>query len=310
VHPHRTKAKYLNFGDTKGDNQRIDVHPWALGRIRRASRVFFALEGCPKNDAIVSAGEAVFSVPSVTLWNPRELRRFAREHLQKKLVIITPDADWHFNPQVDRQALLVRSCLRSEGVQAETAAPPVEADLPECECKPVGRITTGTTCAHCGGYLKGIDDWLGAGGTIDDLTVRLREAPLDQIYAWAHTVTGTGLRLDRIQRAVHALEGLSLHERGWDHDLEGPYVELSRPSLARIMGLGNRTRGLEATLDDLADTFTHTGRLDAETLVYKKGKPVTDWIERPRISVRPQFRCEPDSKSLGEFMDERLELAS
>jgi hypothetical protein len=306
VHRHRTKAKYILLGAKRGDNQRIDLHPLALDRIKQASRVFFALEGCPKNDAIVSAGEAVFSVPSVTLWNPREVGLFAREYLPGKLVIVVPDADWYDNPQVDRQALLVRTCLRTEGVQAEIAAPPVEEGVPQCECKPVGRITTETTCDMCGGYLKGGDDWLGAGGTLDSLTVQLRDAPLDRIYAWARTVTG--LRLDRIRRAVRALEGLSLHTaRGWDDDLEGPYVELSRPSLARIMGL--RTRDLDTTLADLADTFTHTCSLETQVLNWN-GRQTRDWIERPRISVRPEFRASFGETSLGELMDERLGRAA
>jgi hypothetical protein len=122
VHVHEPEAaKYILLGD----NRRIDVHPWAMRFLPRARRVFFVLEGTLKNDAVLSAGEAVFSVPSVTLWDPRELGRFAQRYLQNKVVFIVPDADWHMNPAVYRQALLVRSCIRRQGVEAHVAAPPI-----------------------------------------------------------------------------------------------------------------------------------------------------------------------------------------
>lgn len=72
------------------------------------------LEGTLKNDAVLSRGEAVFSVPSVTLWDYRELQAFTRTFLEGKTIFIVPDADWFENSPVDRHARLVRSLIRLE----------------------------------------------------------------------------------------------------------------------------------------------------------------------------------------------------
>jgi proteasome lid subunit RPN8/RPN11 len=48
--------------------RRLDIHPNACSRLKSAERVFYVIEGCIKSDAVLTAGEAVFSVPSVTLW--------------------------------------------------------------------------------------------------------------------------------------------------------------------------------------------------------------------------------------------------
>lgn len=100
---------------------RLDIHPWALERLHRAERVYFVIEGALKADAILSRivanndSASVFDVPSVTLWHAPELRDFAREHLQDKLVVVVPDADWRQNVRVVTQALLCREfCSRYE----------------------------------------------------------------------------------------------------------------------------------------------------------------------------------------------------
>jgi hypothetical protein len=46
--------------------RRLDVHPQSLPLFDSAERVFFVIEGAIKADAVLSRGEAVFSVPSVT----------------------------------------------------------------------------------------------------------------------------------------------------------------------------------------------------------------------------------------------------
>ncbi len=123
VHRHAPRAaKYLLQGG-KGAGSRIDVHPWALERIPDADIVWFILEGCPKNDAVVSAGAAVFSVPSVTCWKAQELRRFANRYLRGKTVLVVPDSDWVENPQVQRAALKARTVLRGCGIEAHCCAP-------------------------------------------------------------------------------------------------------------------------------------------------------------------------------------------
>jgi hypothetical protein len=110
--------------------KRIDVHPFAVERFETAERVYFGIEGCIKADAILTAiletGEpaTVFSVPSVTLWDARELKRFAMKYLAGKIVIIVPDSDWHENPGVYTQAMLCRQYLRHRcRVEAHVEAP-------------------------------------------------------------------------------------------------------------------------------------------------------------------------------------------
>jgi hypothetical protein len=177
---------------------RLDIHPWALGRLEGAELVFFALEGTLKADSILSriiasdAEASVFDTISVTTWPPGELRRVARAHLRGKLVVVVPDADWVANRNVIWQALMCREFLRACGVAACVAAPPVPAKMLEdanaflhrkkyeCHCKGHGRrgvVGADGLCGLCGGYFKGVDDFLAHGGGLEDLVVVEREAP-------------------------------------------------------------------------------------------------------------------------------------
>jgi hypothetical protein len=76
VHLDENRAKYVF--PPGGGARRLDQHPQAFIWLATARRVFFAIEGCIKADAIVPAGEAVFSVPSVTLWRAPELGHYTR----------------------------------------------------------------------------------------------------------------------------------------------------------------------------------------------------------------------------------------
>jgi hypothetical protein len=159
-HEHRRPARNQHIAD------RLDIHPSALERLLTddGGRVFFALEGCIKADSILAhliatnTPGSVFNVPSVTLWKAPELTRFANEYLSGRLVVIVADADWHDNTQVVRQALLCREYLRDLDIEAHVAAPPADQD-------DEGNLK------H-----KGVDDFLSAGGSLEDLVVVDREA--------------------------------------------------------------------------------------------------------------------------------------
>jgi hypothetical protein len=153
--------------------KRIELHPMATELLAKAERVFFVLEGSLKNDAVLSAGGAVFNVASVTLWDPGELDRFARAYLRGKVVIVVPDADWFDNDFVDRQALHVRTALRHLGIDAYIAAPPIE----------FMKIVDGKK------KDQGVDDFLGAGYLLDDLIVRGKEAGRG-VYQWDYLTGG------------------------------------------------------------------------------------------------------------------------
>ncbi len=290
VHRHPPEpAKYVLLGEGK----RIDLHPRALKLLPSAERVFFVLEGALKNDAVLSAGECVFSVPSVTLWGPAELRALA-VRLRGKIVFIVPDADWFHNRQVDQQALLVRTLLRRCGVETHIAAPPVKDLQQECLCSSA-RIHNGS-CETCGGFLKGADDYLAAGGTIDGLSIRGREAPrirMQRLNVWDHQGRTPGAR--------RAMEGLSLHaEADGTH-----YRSLGR--LARIMSVDKR--GVVGALNDLRKLRAITTRGSLEVAMTEwNGVKVNEWRERPAVVVEPKYRAVEDpTHLLGDFWRRRVE---
>lgn len=207
--------------------RRIDVNPlvWLNGGFEPAERVFFVIEGCIKADAILTAllhaGQppAVFSVPSVSLWEATypliddegddenyggeltgfssyigdELAAFAHAHLLGKLVCIVPDADAHTKDEVMTQALLCRSKLRQLGARAEILLPPNE------------RLDQG---------IKGVDDYLGkGGGTLDGLVWYRKEPPSHpELADWLTAHRGARRwRADALQRAVDTLTALATH---------------------------------------------------------------------------------------------------
>lgn len=168
---------------------RLDIHPWARERLLTSDRIYLVLEGTPKADSILTrilatgAAASVLDVPSVTLWAAPELDYVARLWLQglstrdvKPLVVIVYDADGSDNPRVVRQALLCREYLRERGVSCCAAAPPWQDGLNKCPCSQP-RVDHSGFCANCGGYLKGVDDFLAAGGELDQLLVLDRDAP-------------------------------------------------------------------------------------------------------------------------------------
>jgi hypothetical protein len=182
LHTHRRDVPGQHVAD------RLDIHPWALAQLHTAQIIYFVIEGTPKADAILTqilhsgTQASVFNVPSVTLWKAPELRDFAKTFLSlklrrtsKPLVVVVPDADWHSNEQVVRQALLCREYLRKLGVDCCVAAP-TSGDH-ECSC-PAGVVNNAVgRCARCDGFFKGVDDYHAAGGRLESLTVVDREAP-------------------------------------------------------------------------------------------------------------------------------------
>lgn len=279
-------AKYVFLPSS--DQKRIDLHPMAGELLPDAERVFFALEGALKNDAILSAGEAVLSVPSVTLWKRRELQSFARRFLRGKVVFVVPDADWFSNSLVDLQALLVREVLREVlGDQSvHIAAPPIEF-MKEVDGKKKD---------------QGVDDWLGTPGlywaqdaahvpNIAGLVIRGKEP-------------GRGVReWDGDPVEQRALIGLSLHARDGRH-----CRHLS--SLADILGLrSRRPEEAIALLERLRAAIIVHGSLSWKKHTFKVGhqvpRVVKDWEVRtdpPVIELRHAFRAvEVAPTLLGDF---------
>ena len=161
--------------------KRLDMHPMARPLFERAvaegGPVYYALEGCLKADAILSAGYAVFSVPAVGMWKPAELEAFAAQ-LRGVKVYVVADADALPHPErcvkedckrkpgesnldVLTFGLETAWQLRQWGADAEFVAPPPirldGSEYPDCK--------------------TGVDDFLFAGHDLNDLIPIAREDP-------------------------------------------------------------------------------------------------------------------------------------
>jgi hypothetical protein len=266
--------------------RRIDVHPLlSREKFENADRVFFALEGCIKSDAIFSAGEVVFSVPSVTLWQAEELRDFLESYsLIGKTVIIVPDSDWADNPAVFTQAMLCRSMLRTFGVNALVAAPPADAD----------------------GKKQGVDDFLGKGkGKLDDLLIIDRQPPVG-LEQWLlrhkpnHNMQG-------IKRDAEVLDALARHA-GSNGKIQPPLL-----TLTRILGMDN-VRQAQRAIESLLKTGAIKTDGSLETVRGQwKGNFYSydeDWEERPTITIHRELRAhELPQMSLGNLLPHRAASA-
>lgn len=241
--------------------RRLDVHPLGVEKLASDEVVFLALEGCIKADAILSAGGAVFSVPSVSLWDAAELQSFVTEHLRDKVVIVVPDSDWHTNAQVINQAKMCGIRLRRLGVMAtHVAAPPMTYN---------GRPT------------KGADDFLAAGGTLGELVV------IDFVAApgLATFIDSFGFRRDRARRDEDVLRDLAAYT--------GPDGVFSAPlrTLARVIGVN--AMKVSRAVADLATIGAVTVEGDLTT---RRGFPFSrelDWKHRPTITLAPGLRSMP-----------------
>jgi hypothetical protein len=254
VHRHAPHdAKYVLLGEERAC-ARIDLHPLARRLLPDAEIVFFVLEGTPKTDAVISAGEVAFGVPSVTCWDPDELSTFADRSLRGKKVFVVPDADWSTKPQVERQALRVRTLLRRRGIDAYVCAPP---------------------------FYKGVDDHLGAGGVVQDLVVGGREAPMDLI----REALRLHVRGQRQPSALRALEDLSLYA-------PDGVVMRDFPAVKALLNIRQSYR-VVPLLESIAFAFTITqGALETRQrpIFYGRFGTETVWRDRPTIVLREEFR--------------------
>jgi Domain of unknown function (DUF3854) len=291
VHCHIPQGKYL-FCPGADHAKRLDLHPLALPLLESAERVFFVIEGCLKADAVLSQGEAVFSVPSVTLWDAPELPEFIATYLQGREVVIVPDADWYENRAVLTQAMLCRSFLRRHGLGALVAAPPIEG------------VKEG---------IKGVDDFLAAGGNLNDLVVIEREVEAGRLakFLWERTpkieVLGRELRAGRLpgearrrdgrNRNAEVVEALALHA-----DVNGRYAAPLR-TMARVMRVPIKkvTRAIDDLLDCGAITVDRPLRTQSGVWRGNYFDRAEEWVDRPTITVHPDLRATMTCRPLGVY---------
>jgi hypothetical protein len=172
-HNHPQHAKYLY---APGEECRLlDVHPSAWLLLEAGGPVvYFALEGVLKNDAILSTGAPVVNAGSVTLWEDPALGWLATNYLSRfGMVVVVPDSDWAGNPLVWSQAHEVVKRLASWNVPAIVAAPPATCGM---SCQDLTRDVGGGLFLPDAGHKQGVDDWLGNGGTLNEMIVMPKTA--------------------------------------------------------------------------------------------------------------------------------------
>jgi hypothetical protein len=274
-HKHMTPPKHAKYLVPPGSHgKRLDV-PFS-DRILRADRVFFVIEGSLKTDAILSQGEAAFGVPSVTLWDAPQLDDFITAmDLPSKQVVIVNDADWCTNPLVIAQAWLCRTYLRDRGVvRAVVAAPPLQEGIDGLE------VIQGPF-----GPLKGVDDFLRAGHSLDELSVLEREPCDEEIALRACFPTRDRRTRYHMMRASTTLPLYANH---------GGQLDMSLHAIAKT--LGRDRKRARKTIEDLkaADIIEVEGDLDADFQYVDKAtgsRHDYDWNERPRITFRQELRA-------------------
>ena len=225
--------------------RRIDIHPLAWPLLRGAEVVYFGIEGCLKADSILSAilreGQkaSVFSVPSVSLWHAKELEKFAGQYLRGKTVIIVPDSDWVNNDKVIAQARLAEYFLREDcGVRAYVAAPPLNPDR---------------TVNH-----KGVDDFLGAGGKLAEMTVMERTLSPNLAIVERQARYEKRHRKDRVANDVQAVKALA-HQSTIQENGEG-LVQTTLKTLGNVLGVNRQT------------AFNIVGRIERDGWVRVEGE--------------------------------------
>lgn len=219
------KAKYLFTKD--GDVARIDINPDkknVKNLMEGKGRIYFAMEGSIKNDAIMAAVKredptaAVVNVPSVTLWHNKsategEIAWFARTHGKDRQIVLIPDADGVNNVNVMRQANALASALKTGGAkQVLVAAPPVKHGTKNI-IDPVKLVSKTADGKDVYDERKGIDDHLGAGrGTLGQLAYQT-DAKLPKFSLADRTreggETGTKINKNGLHNAERMLGAIS-----------------------------------------------------------------------------------------------------
>src|SRR6266487_6280873 len=274
-HEHTRRVKDPEGGRAK----RLDVHPLAVPLFEDSETIYFGIEGCIKADAILSeilktgAKASVFSVPSVTLWRAPELDDFVRKYLRGKRVVIVPDADWHKNKLVVDQATSCWERLLALGVEARVMAPPYDpGDLDEVTGKP---------------RLNGVDDYLAAGGTLEELQEVRLGINVWNYQTWKMQQSG---RRDGVHRDAVALGHLAVHA-----DPDGK-IRASLATLAKNAKLPER--GVDRAIESLE----RRGAIEVDGSLEKQfGRWVGklwvrgwDFVERPTITILvPELRAFP-----------------
>lgn len=150
------KEKPVKYATPAGMGNRLDVPPAVAHLVRDPSAGLVITEGVKKADALASRGIPVVALTGVWNWRNKEgtLGDWEDIPLVDRHVSVCFDSDAPTNPQVRHAMIRLVDWLRSK--KAVPTYLPVPAEVN-------------------GVPVKGVDDYLAAGGTVEEL-VRLRDA--------------------------------------------------------------------------------------------------------------------------------------
>lgn len=149
--------KPMKYVGPKGQGNRLDVHPSCADRVADVSRPLWITEGVKKSDALASRDLAVVAITGVWNWRNTEgtLGDWEDVPILGRTVIVCFDADAAVNPQVRNAMIRLVGWLRSKGAASVKYLPVPDkvGDTP----------------------VKGVDDYLAAGGTLQALSAYASE---------------------------------------------------------------------------------------------------------------------------------------
>jgi P4 family phage/plasmid primase-like protien len=149
--------KPAKYASPKGLSSRLDVHPACSDRVKDVSKPLWITEGVKKGDSLASRGLAVITLTGVWNWRNQAgaLGDWEDVPIKGRTVIVCFDSDAPTNPQVRNAMMRLVGWLRSKGAEKVKYLP-----VPE----KVGDIP-----------VKGVDDYLAAGGTLENLSTYASE---------------------------------------------------------------------------------------------------------------------------------------
>lgn len=144
-------GKPRRYASVKGQTNRLDVHPRNVAKVADPTVPLWITEGVKKADALTSAGACVVALSGVFNWRGQHgtLGDWEDVPLRGREVVLCFDADARTNPNVARAMGRLGAWCKSKGVK-----------------RVVYLVTPGEVD---GTEVKGADDYLAAGGTLEGL---------------------------------------------------------------------------------------------------------------------------------------------
>jgi len=149
--------KTVKYVSPRGMGNRLDVHPMVRDRVNDPAATLWITEGIKKADALSTRGAVAVTLTGVWNWRNQQgaLGDWEDVPLKDRRVIVCFDADAVDNPQVRSAMMRLVGWLRSRGADAAYLVVPAQIN---------------------GTAVKGVDDYLAAGGTAESLTAHVTQA--------------------------------------------------------------------------------------------------------------------------------------